>query len=88
MDKIAEPIVTISVAIVGVAILAVLVSQRSNTAGVLSAFGSMFSNMLSAATGPVTGATAAPVNTSSSSNTFGGLGGFSLGSGPSGGISL
>ncbi|WP_439108427.1 hypothetical protein, partial [Bacillus cereus] len=31
-----EPIVTIAVAIVGVAILAVLVSQKSNTAGVLA----------------------------------------------------
>lgn len=57
-----EPIVTIAVAIVGVAILAVLVSQKSNTAGVLAAAGSAFSNSLSAATGPVTGATAAPVN--------------------------
>lgn len=57
-----EPLVTIAVAIVGVAILAVLVSQKSNTAGVLAAAGSAFSNSLSAATGPVTGATAAPVN--------------------------
>lgn len=62
MNNALEPIVTIAVAIVGVAILAVLVSQKSNTAGVLAAAGSAFSNSLSAATGPVTGSTAAPVN--------------------------
>lgn len=67
-----EPIVTIAVAIVGVAILAVLVSQKSNTAGVLAAAGSAFANSLSAATGPVTGSAAAPVNN------IGGNGGFSL----------
>lgn len=68
-----EPIVTIAVAIVGVAILAVLVSQKSNTAGVLAAAGSAFSNSLSAATGPVTGSTAAPVNNIGASGS-----GFSL----------
>lgn len=68
-----EPIVTIAVAIVGVAILAVLVSQKSNTAGVLAAAGSAFANSLSAATGPVTGATTAPVNN------IGGSGGFGVG---------
>ena len=41
---VAEPIVTIAVAVVGVAILSVLVSQKSNTAGVLGAFGQMFAN--------------------------------------------
>lgn len=63
-----EPIVTIATAIVGVAILAVLVSQKSNTAGVLAAAGSAFSNSLSAATGPVTGSTAASVNNIGGSN--------------------
>jgi hypothetical protein len=72
-----EPIVTIAVAIVGVAILAVLVSQKSNTAGVLAAAGSAFANSLSAATGPVTGATSAPVNNIGGSG-FGGLGSLSL----------
>ena len=75
MNQVTESIVTIFTAIVGVAVLAVLVSQKSNTAGVLSAFGSAFSNSLSAATGPVTGATSAPVNSSSSGL---GIGGYSL----------
>lgn len=63
MDRVIETLTTIGGAIVGVAILAVLVSRNANTAGVLGAAGSAFSNALSAATGPVTGAVAAPVNT-------------------------
>lgn len=60
MDRITEAIVTIITAIVGVAILSVIVSRRSNTAGVLGAAGSAFANALSAATAPVTGAATAP----------------------------
>lgn len=74
MNNALEPIVTIAVAIVGVAILAVLVSQKSNTAGVLAAAGSAFSNSLSAATGPVTGSTAAPVNNIGGSGSGSGFG--------------
>jgi hypothetical protein len=50
-----ERIVTIAVAIVGVATLAVLVSRNANTAGVIRAGGSAFAEALRAATGPVTG---------------------------------
>lgn len=75
MTNVLEPVVTIATAIIGVAILAVLVSNKANTAGVLGAFGNMFSNMLSAATGPVTGAVTAPSVTSS---TLGGLGSFQM----------
>lgn len=52
-----EKIVTVAVAITGVAILAVLVSRNANTAGVLKAGGSAFAEALRAATGPVTGGT-------------------------------
>lgn len=55
-----EAIVTIATAIVGVAILAVLVSQKSNTTGVIQAFGSAFSNALGIAEAPVTGASYTP----------------------------
>lgn len=55
MNKITEAVVTILTAIIGVAILAVLVSRRSNTAGVMTAGGNAFASMLGAATGPVTG---------------------------------
>ena len=50
-----ERIVTIAVAIVGVATLAVLVSRNANTAGVIRAGGGAFSEALRAATGPVMG---------------------------------
>ena len=50
-----EKIVTIGVAIVGVATLAVLVSRNANTAGVIRAGGSAFSEAIRAATGPVSG---------------------------------
>lgn len=60
MSQLTEAIVTIFTAIIGVAILSVLVSNRSNTAGVLGAFGSAFANSLSAATAPVTGKASAP----------------------------
>jgi hypothetical protein len=50
-----EPIVTIAVAIVGVATLAVLFSKKANTAGVIQAAGSAFSGALNAATSPITG---------------------------------
>jgi len=80
MSGATEMIVTIATAIVGVAILAVLVSSKSNTTGVLQAAGSAFSNALGVAVSPVTG-NAVNLNTSypgSSSNGLGmgGLGGF------------
>lgn len=55
MDGITSAIVTIAVAIVGVATLAVLVSKNANTAGVVQSAGQAFSGALSAATGPVMG---------------------------------
>lgn len=65
MNTITESVVTILTAIVGVAILAVIVSRNSNTSGVLSAAGGAFSNVLGTAVSPITGG-----------NSFGG--GFSL----------
>ncbi len=56
MDRnLLEPFVTIGTAIVGVAILAVIVSRNSQTPEVLSAAGSAFSNAIGAAVSPVTG---------------------------------
>lgn len=66
MNNILEPLVTIAAGVIGLAIIAVLVSQKANTSAVIGATGSAFSNVLSAATGPVTGSTAAPVNSSGS----------------------
>lgn len=50
-----EKLVTIAVAITGVATLAVLVSRNANTAGVIKSAGDAFARSLSAATGPVSG---------------------------------
>jgi len=55
MNAATEAIVSIATAIVGVAILSVLVSKNSNTANVITSAGSAFSGALATATGPVTG---------------------------------
>lgn len=54
-DQIITSIVTVLTAIIGVAIIAVLVSKNANTTGVISAGGSAFSGALSTALSPVTG---------------------------------
>lgn len=55
MDGTIKAVVTIATAIVGVAILAVLVSKNANTAGVIGAGGSAFAKAIGAAVSPVTG---------------------------------
>lgn len=55
MDRLVDGVVSIAVAIVGVALLAVLVSRNANTAGVFTAGGNAFATALGAATGPVSG---------------------------------
>lgn len=72
-DHAIQSIVTIVTAIIGVAILAVIVGQKSQTTSVIGAASSGLANDISAAVAPVTGATAT-INTGSSGF---GLGGFS-----------
>ncbi len=60
MSQITETIVTILTLIVGVAILSVLVSKKSNTVGIIAA-ASGFGNALGVATSPITGASV-PLN--------------------------
>lgn len=55
MDNAVSGIVTIATAIVGVALLAVLVSKNAQTPQVLTAGGNAFAAALAAATGPVSG---------------------------------
>jgi len=55
MSHAGEQIATIATAIIGVAILAVLVSKNANTAGVIKSAGSAFSQSLGVAISPVTG---------------------------------
>jgi hypothetical protein len=54
-DKVIEGIIAILTAVVGLAIISVLVSKNAQTGSVLSAGASGFSSILSAATAPVSG---------------------------------
>lgn len=73
MNNATEALVTILSAVVGVTVLAVLVSRRANTAGVLSAGGNAFSQILGVAVSPVTGSAFATPTSS-----LGGMGGVPL----------
>lgn len=84
-NQLVEAFVGIFTAIIGVAIIAVLVSQKSNTTGVLQAWGSAFSNALGVAVSPVTGSTV-NINTSypggsSALGNFSNFNGFGIGAG-------
>ena len=57
MNTLTEMVVTIAMGIVGVAMLALIVSKKSQTPQVIQASGSAFSNALAVAESPVTGAT-------------------------------
>jgi hypothetical protein len=70
--EIFEPLVTIAAGVIGVAIIAVLVSNKAQTGNVLASAGGAFSNVLSAATAPVTGSAATP-NVNAGATSGGGL---------------
>lgn len=55
MNQLVNSMTVLVSAIIGVAILSVLVSRNSNTTGVIGAASQGFSSMLSAAEGPITG---------------------------------
>ncbi len=74
MDKIVEAVVTVFTAIIGVAILSVLVSPKAQTSSVIQAIASGFGNSLAVAESPVTG-NSVQINTSyPNSNGLGSLG--------------
>ena len=54
-DAVGSGIVAVIMAIIGVAVIAVLVSKQAQTANVLTAAGSSFAGVLGAAESPVTG---------------------------------
>ncbi len=64
MNQLVNGVIVVLTAIIGVAILSVLVSKQSNTAGVLQAGSQAFSGALGTALSPVTG------------SSFSGMGGF------------
>jgi len=53
-EQLISSVVTVLTAIIGVAIIAVLVSKNANTTGVITAGGSAFSQALGTAISPVT----------------------------------
>lgn len=55
MGKIGDQIVVVALSIIGVATLAVIVSNQANTSGVISAIGNAFNSSLKAALAPVSG---------------------------------
>ena len=71
MGNIGEQIVTVLTAIIGVAILAVLVSRNSNTTGVIDAGGKAFASALGVAVSPITGFTGGAGNPNNFNSSFG-----------------
>jgi hypothetical protein len=59
--------------LIGLAILSVVLSNRSNTASVISTAGNALSSVIGAATGPITGAQVATTSTAAASNALGNL---------------
>lgn len=56
-DQLIASVVTVATAIIGLAIIAVIVSNKASTSSVIQAGGSAFSQAISAATNPFSGAT-------------------------------
>ena len=75
MDKIVEAATTVFIAIIGVAILATLVSPKAKTSSVIQAIASGFGNDLAVAQSPVTG-NAVRIDTSYPSSGFGNFSSF------------
>lgn len=75
MNAATEALVTIATAIIGLAIVATLVSRNANTPAVLQSAASGFNNALAVAEAPVTGAHATP-NLSYPTTGFGGINDF------------
>jgi membrane DNA delivery protein len=69
-DQMISSVVTVLVAIVGLAIIATLVSRNADTANIISTGGRSFSNALTAAEGPVLGGFGMNVAGTSSSAGF------------------
>jgi hypothetical protein len=55
MNEVLRDLTTVLMAIIGVAILALLVSKKSNTTGVINSSSSAFNSALGTAESPVTG---------------------------------
>lgn len=63
-EKMITATVTIALAVIGVAVIALLVSNKSNTSNVFGTLGSTFSKLLCVATSPITGKSCSEIVTS------------------------
>lgn len=70
MDKLTETLATIFVGLTGLAILAVIVSNRSNSSGVISAIFGGYAKAVGAAVSPITGGNATGTGVFSSSGQY------------------
>lgn len=71
-DRIFSDVMTIATAIVGLAIIAVVVSKKADTANVFTQAGKAFSSIIGAAVAPVTGSSGLGSLSSLSSSGLGG----------------
>lgn len=70
-DQLISSVVTVMVAIVGLAIIATLVSKNANTAGIIGVGGQAFSGALTAAEGPVLGNSLSGLNVAGTQSSSG-----------------
>lgn len=68
MNEVLKDLTTVALAIVAVAVVGLIVANKSNATGVINAGGNAFSNALATAQGAVTGYT--PPASSSSASSF------------------
>jgi PRD1 phage membrane DNA delivery len=73
MDQIGPTAITIITSIVGLAMLAVILSQRANTSTVISSSGSALASVIGAAVAPLGTGNAGATSFSSNSNNIGGI---------------
>lgn len=60
-DEMLRSVVAVATAVVGLAVLAVIVSRNSNTTNVIQAAASGFNNSIATAISPVTGSNSTPI---------------------------
>lgn len=73
MNEVGPTVITIITSIVGLAMLAVVLSQRAATSQVINSSGSALASVIGAAVAPLGGGNAGATNFGSTSNSIGGL---------------
>jgi len=73
MNEIGPTFITVVTLIVGLAMLAVVVSQRAQTSSVITAGGSALASVIGAAVSPLGGGNSNATNFASASNNVGGI---------------